>query len=98
MTNTGPTVCTLFSAYWGFNHDVCLVNNHEILLLGLAFITRTGMILVQSAVLVGAGTLELEQFTLTDPQYGEQTLYTRAVRLVRLSLFGSHVRHSLYSF
>jgi hypothetical protein len=54
------------------------------------------MILVQTAALVGARTLELEQFTLTDPEYSEQALYTRTVRLKGLSLFGRHVRHSLY--
>jgi hypothetical protein len=46
------------------------------------------MILVQPAVLIGTRTLELEQFTLTDPQYCEQALYTRTVRLKGLSLFG----------
>ncbi len=54
------------------------------------------MILVQPAFRVGARTLELEKFTLTDPEYGEQALYARTVRLKGLSLFGRHVRHSLY--
>jgi hypothetical protein len=48
------------------------------------------MILVQPAALVGARTLELEQFTLADPEYGEQALYPRTVRLKGLSLGGFH--------
>ena len=97
MALAGPAKGTFFCADWGNNHLMCLVDNHASLLLRFAFVARTLVILVQPAFRVGARTLELEQFTLTDPQYCEQALYTRTVRLEGLSLFGRHVRrHSLY--
>lgn len=84
MTNTGPTVAALFSAYWGCDHDVRLMNNHASLLLRLAFVARTLVGSVQAAIRVGAGSLDIHQLSLTDSQDGEQALYTRAVRLVGL--------------
>jgi hypothetical protein len=46
---------------------------------------------VQPAVCVGAGTLELQEFSLPNTKDCEQTLYARAMRLVRLGLRIFHV-------
>jgi hypothetical protein len=45
---------------------------------------------MQPASFVGAGTLELQEFSLPNPQYCEETLYSGSVRLVRLFLGGFH--------
>jgi hypothetical protein len=96
MANTSPAVSTLRGVDRGVDYYVRLMNNHADLLLGLTLVAGPVMGLMQSAGFVGARTLELEQFTLTDPEYGEQALYARTVRLKGLSLFSGHVRHSLY--
>ena len=71
MTNTGPTISALFSAYWGCDHDVRLVNNHAVLLLGFTFVARTLMGSVQAAVRIGAGSLDFHQLSLTDSKDSE---------------------------
>lgn len=97
MANTGPAKGTLFGANWGCDHLMRLVNNHAGLLLGLAFVARTFMVRVQSAVRVGAGSLDIHQLSLTDAQDREQALNARAVRLEGLCFGIFHVRrHSLY--
>jgi hypothetical protein len=66
------------------------MNNHALLLLALGLVTRTVMFLVQPAFVVGAGTLELKQLSLSNPQYCEQAFYSRTVRLVWLGLCFFH--------
>lgn len=58
------------------------MNNHVVLLsLGFAFVARTLMGVVQPAVRIRAGAFELQEFSLPDPQYSEQTFHPGAARL-----------------
>lgn len=81
MALADPTKGTLIGADWGNNHLMCLVNNHVVLLLGLTLVARTLMGVVQTAGFVRAGALELQEFSLPNPQYSEQAFYPRATRL-----------------
>lgn len=84
----------LYSSYRRCDHLMCLMNNHAVLLLGFTLVARPIVGSVQTAVGVGAGTLDLQEFPLPDPQHREQTLNARTVRLAGLGVGLFSVRHS----